>query len=94
MIPSFSARIVVPADVLFRQLDQEAVILNLDSGLYFGLDAVGTDMWRALTTSDSIQAAYEKLLDEYDVAPDALRGDLEELIEKLAADGLLTVAEC
>ena len=93
MTLSFTARVTVPPDVLFRQLDQEAVILNLDSELYFGLDAVGTDMWRALTTSDSIQAAHEKLLDEYDVAPEALRSDLEELVEKLAADGLLTITD-
>jgi hypothetical protein len=93
MTPPFTARVTVPADVLFRQLDQEAVILNLDSGLYFGLDAVGTDMWRALTASDSIEAAYEKLLDEYDVAPDTLRDDLGELVEKLAADGLLAVTD-
>ena len=50
-------------------------------------------MWRILTTSDSIQAAYERMLEEYDVAPETLRGDLEELIEKLAADGLLTVTD-
>jgi hypothetical protein len=93
MPSSFTARVTVPDDVLFRQLDQEAVILNLDSEIYFGLDAVGTDMWLALTTSESIQAGYEKLLEEYDVAPETLRADLEELIRKLAADGLLTVTD-
>jgi hypothetical protein len=88
-----TSRVTVPEDVLFRQLDQEAVILNLDTEIYFGLDAVGTDMWLALTTSDSIQAAYESLLEEYDVAPETLRGDLEELVEKLVADGLLTATD-
>ena len=93
MPTSFTARVTVPPDVLFRQLDQEAVILNLESELYFGLDPVGTDMWRALTATDSIQAAYERLLKQYDVPPEALRNDLEELVEKLAADGLLTVTD-
>ena len=90
---SFASQVTVPSNVLFRQLDQEAVILNLDSELYFGLDAVGTDMWRALTSSDSIERAYDNLLAEYDVAPEALRGDMEELIDKLVAEGLLAVTE-
>ena len=50
---------------------------------------VGTRMWDALTSSDSIQAAYEKLLNEYDVSADKLREDLSELVGKLVAKGLL-----
>lgn len=92
MAVSYTARIKVADDVMFRQLDQESVILNLNSGLYFGLDPVGTDMWQALTTADSIQSAYERLLAEYEVAPDELRSDLDELIARLITDGLLTVA--
>ena len=91
-IPPWDQRIRVPGDVLVRELDGESVLLNLATNSYFGLDTVGTGMWRALTTSDSIQAAYDALLAEYDVAPDLLRRDLEELIEKLAASGLLQVA--
>lgn len=90
---SFSARVSVPPNVLFRQLDQESVILSLDTELYYGLDAVGTDMWQTLTSSDSIQVAYDALLGEYDVTPETLRTDLEQLIDKLVADGLLTVTD-
>jgi hypothetical protein len=68
------------------------VLLNLKSESYFGLDQVGTRMWALLTTSDSVQAAYEKLLDEYDVSADELRQDMRDLIEKLIAHGLVEVA--
>jgi hypothetical protein len=47
------------------------VLLNLKSENYFGRDPVGTRMWTLLATSDSIQSAYEALLDEYDVGIDA-----------------------
>ena len=56
-----------------------------------GLDAVGTDMWRALTTMGSVQEAYEHLLAEYDVEPETLRRDMEQLVEKLEASGLVKV---
>lgn len=88
---SFASRVSVPNDTLFRELDGESVILNLTSERYFGLDAVGTRMWNVLTTSDSIQAGYEALLAEYDVDPDKLRLDIQELLEKLVAYGLVEI---
>jgi Coenzyme PQQ synthesis protein D (PqqD) len=88
----FSARLSAPPDVLVSELAGESVILNLKSECYFGLDEMGTRMWNALTTSESIQAAYDVLLAEYDVPEEELRNDLTELIEKLVDQGLLEVA--
>lgn len=93
MTISFSARVLVPSDVLISQVGGESVILNLKSEHYFGLDQVGTDMWAALTASESIQAAYEKLLSEYDVDRERLKRDLTSLIEKLVEHGLVEISD-
>lgn len=85
-------RVSIPQDVLIRELDGESVILNLNSERYFGLDEVGTRMWQALSESESIQDAYETILDEYDVAPEQLRNDLYQLIEHLVEHGLIDVS--
>jgi hypothetical protein len=92
MTISFDARVSVPPDVLISELAGESVILNLKSECYFGLDQVGTRMWTALTTSESIQAAYDGLLAEYDVSEGQLKQDLTELLSKLLDRGLLEVA--
>jgi len=89
--PLFQQRVSVPAHVLVRQVEDESVLLNLHSERYFGLDEVGTRMWATLTASDSIQAAYEALLEEYQVEEEQLRHNLEELIQKLVENGLLEV---
>lgn len=89
---SFAARVDVPTDVLMREIGGEAVILNLDSEKYYGLNEVGARVWVALTTSPSIQAAYEALLDEFAVPPDQLRKDMELLIADLMEHGLVSVA--
>jgi Coenzyme PQQ synthesis protein D (PqqD) len=89
MTISFSDRVTVPDDVLISQLQEESVILNLDSERYYGLDDVGTRFLSILTTSDSIETAYEQLRDEYDVDPQVLRSDLLALIENLINQGLL-----
>ncbi len=89
---SFAMQISVPPDVLMNEVGGESVFLNLNGGNYFGLDEVGTSMWRALTRSDSIQAAYEALLSEYDVDPELLKKDLEDLLEQLVKHGLLQIS--
>lgn len=79
----------MPSNVLFRELEGECVILNLDTESYFGLDDVGTRMWLALTRNESISAALDALQEEFDVDPARLRGDLEELLVDLLDQGLL-----
>jgi hypothetical protein len=89
---SFSDRVQVPEGVLISNLQDESVILNLDSERYFGLDNVGTRILTVLTNSDSIEAAYESLLAEYDVDRTVLRQDLLALIESLLQQGLVQVS--
>ena len=89
---SFSDRMQVPEGVLISNLQDESVILNLDSERYFGLDNVGTRILTVLTSSDSIQSAYESLLAEYDVDHAVLRQDLLVLIENLLQQGLVQVS--
>lgn len=88
---SFADRVHVPDDVLISNLQDESVILNLDSERYFGLDDVGTRMLSVLSTSSSIEAAYESLAAEYDVDREVLRQDLTTLIESLLQQGLVTI---
>lgn len=89
MAISFSDRVRVPDDVLISNLQEESVILNLDSERYYGLDDVGTRFISVLNSSDSIEAAYEMLRDEYDVDAHSLRQDLLELVEDLVKQGIL-----
>ena len=88
----FANRAVVPQHVLVRHLHGESVLLNLDTEKYFGLDAMGTRMFVLVTASPCIESAYEKLLEEYEVEPEGLRGDLIELLSCLADHGLLHVS--
>jgi hypothetical protein len=90
---SFTKRVLMPSDVLTCELDRESVLLNLKSERYFGLDEVGSRMWKVLTRSESIQAAYQALLAEYAVDPEQLSRDLEDFIEKLLGQGLIEVRD-
>jgi hypothetical protein len=87
----FTDRVVVPAHVMVRFLDSESVFLNLETERYFGLDPTGTRMWQLLTAAANIEAAFQGLLIEFEVEPEALRADLVELVNKLVDNDLIQV---
>lgn len=90
---SFSSKVCARPDVLVNCVEGESVLLNLASESYFGLDEVGTRMWGVLTTSPSIQSAYDSLLTEYDVSADQLRQDLDGLVQTLLDNGLVELRD-
>ena len=48
VFPTLHSRVSVNDDVLFQELDGEGVLLNLKTGVYFGLDSVGARVWQLL----------------------------------------------
>ena len=82
-------RVAVPEAVISRELDGETVVLNLETGVYFGLDGVGTDIWNALQKGGRIEDTFNALLQQYDVQAAALKDDLLRFVNQLASKGLL-----
>jgi hypothetical protein len=91
MSVSADAMVSIPEDVLFRELDGEAIILNLAKGLYYGLDAVGTRIWIVLAESSSVGRAIDVMTAEYEVDPAVAAQDVVELVSVLRDQGLLVV---
>lgn len=88
---SLENRVIVPGHVLVRFLDKESVLLNIETERYFGLDETGTRMWQLVTAAPRVEAAYQQLLDEYDVDAQLLRENLTDLLSRLVENGLLEV---
>lgn len=84
-----STRFAVPDHVLVREVGGESVLLNLQSETYFGLDETGTRIWSALTRYPSVEEACRALVEEFDVEPQRLAGDVAELAGTLVEKGLL-----
>ena len=83
--------IAVANDVLFRELDGEAVLLNLKTGIYFGLNGVATRMWELIAQRGSLARVLDALADEYDVEPRVLETDLLDLGRQLCDSGLCEI---
>ncbi|MFO7642597.1 MAG: PqqD family protein [Candidatus Competibacteraceae bacterium] len=84
-----SDRVTVPSQVMDRSVGDETVILNLESGTYYGLDPVGARMWQLLGEGKPLGEVCDAMLAEYDVTRDRLEEDLLKLVEELAGKGLI-----
>jgi Coenzyme PQQ synthesis protein D (PqqD) len=89
--PASMARIT--EDAVFRKLEAEAVILNLETGTYFGLDAVGTRIWELIQQQGRVDAVLEALLQEYEVEPARCERELLELLQQLSTKGLIEIID-
>lgn len=75
--------------VLCRIVEDEAVLLDLDSGQYYGLNNVGTRIWQLLGAGNSASSICELVVQEFEVAEAEAEADVEALIEMFLARRLL-----
>jgi hypothetical protein len=82
---------VSPAAV-YAELDDGAVILNVDSGIYYGLDSVGSRIWSLVGGGNTAEAIVDQLETEFVVDRSRLQADVATLLRALEAKGLVTIA--
>ncbi len=88
---TLASRVRVSPEVLLQEIGGEAVLLDTASEQYFGLDPIGTRIWKLLGTGATLRAAHDQLLAEYDVPAERLERDMLALIGQLADAGLITI---
>jgi hypothetical protein len=67
------------------------IILNLKSGIYYGIDEVGAMIWALLEKPMTLTDIRDAILKEYDVEADACERDVLAFIEQIDAAGLVEV---
>lgn len=90
--PTLASRVTVSLDVLFQELHGEAVLLNLKTGVYFGLDPVGTRVWQLLQAQTRISDLLQAMVAEYDVTEARCAEDLLALIAEMHAHQIVTLS--
>ena len=86
---TLSTRVCPADDVLFQEMQGEAVLLNLATGVYLGLDQVGTRFWQLLAEHENLGAVVDAMLEEYDVSRERLERDLISLSGRMISEGLV-----
>ncbi|MEK7435723.1 MAG: PqqD family protein [Pseudomonadota bacterium] len=82
-------RLAVSDEVVLRDLAGEAILLDMNTNTYFGLNPVGTRVWHLLAEQQSTETIIPLLLQEFEVEERQLRTDLEKLVQQLLEKKLL-----
>ena len=86
---NLDTRLTVPPQVLSRAVGDETVLLNLESGIYFGLDGVGKLIWEAVSEGNDLGSAVGAVVAEYEVDESRAAADVLEFASTLVERGLL-----
>jgi hypothetical protein len=85
--------LLIPASVSFTFVEEDAVLLNMQTNQYYLLDEVGARLWGLLRDGKPLKESYQTLLEEYEVDPAQLEQDVLELLEKLKEQGLVEIVQ-
>jgi hypothetical protein len=79
--------------VIYQDLQNEVVILNMTSQQYYGLDDIGASMWKMLLDRRSLAVVADQLVRDYEVESAVAEKDLESLVRRLLDCGLLKASQ-
>lgn len=68
----------------------EAILIDINTGTYFSLNAVGTEFWQRIDGQTSIASIAKELAAKYDVDSLMVTNDLIELATKMMEEGLVS----
>jgi len=79
--------------VVYRDLAEGGVLLDLESGDYHGLNSTGAAIWKLLEAETSFADLLRQFESEVDDSPPAVREDVTRFVDGLRQSGLVLVRE-
>lgn len=79
----------ISPSVYVRAFGEELVVLDFARGEYFGLDAIGAEIWRLVEAGSSLGVVALKIAEHYDVTPEVALRDVVKLVTHMRDEGLL-----
>ena len=78
-------------DWLASKVGDELVMMSAEQGHYIGLSEVGARIWELLDTPRDVDAVCAQLLEEYDVAAEICRAEVESFLNELVKHGAIAL---
>ena len=80
----------IPPQVMSRVVGDDTVLLDLESGMYFGVDGVAKRIWESISEGRNLGETAEVIASEYEVDEAQAQADVLKFVTDLAERGLLT----
>jgi len=80
----------IPERIIFKKVGEEMVLLDFERGIYYGLNPVGARVWELLAEGKNTDEIADLLTEDFDVERSDAKGDVDALMDDLAANGLVS----
>jgi hypothetical protein len=74
------------------EMAEEAVVLNVRNGIYYGLDTIGVAIWKLVQEGMTIEQVVNAITSEYDVDKERCAKDMIDLFTNMESYGLIEVS--
>jgi hypothetical protein len=82
-------RIQRSKQVMWNVVDNEAVLLNTETGFYYGMNKTASVIWELLETPKTIEEIVQEMNKRFSVDSAVLTGDVEQIIKTLTSKRLI-----
>ena len=79
--------------VIFTEIDDVIIMMDVDEGRYYELDEVGARIWAVIESGASVAAICDALREEYEVAADVCQRDVLDFVTEAQHRGVIRVLE-
>jgi hypothetical protein len=93
MADFLQTRLAPSPDAVESRVGDETVLLHLKSGVYFGLDAMGTRIWTLLKEGLAPAEICARIADDHDVALDTVEADTRRFLGELKDNAIIFEAD-
>lgn len=80
---------IIPPQVMSRLVGDETILMDLSTGIYFGLDGVGKRIWETIAEGRNLKAVVAVIVAEFEVDEVLAQDDVVEFVSDLVERGLL-----
>ena len=81
------------ADQIACDMGGEVVVLDLKSGTYYGLDALGAKVWSLIEQPASLAAIRDAIMAEYEVDAETCDRDVAAFLDRMQTIGLVQISD-
>ena len=86
---NLDSNFVIPPQVMSRLVGDETILMDLSTGIYFGLDGVGKRIWETIAEGRNLKAVAAVIVAEFEVDEARAQDDVVEFVSDLVERGLL-----
>ena len=79
--------------IIQSKIGEEVVMMDMDSGFYFGINSVGSVIWQHLSEAIYLDDLVDKLIKDFNIDKKTCESDTIEFLNDLLGKGIIKIVE-